>query len=107
MENFLKLFSKKFGKFRNNSIPLYSNLETKIEKLLEMQYITKKAKETILKDVRVRAALMHSFKKSEKTIQNWVEFDSIILSTPQAVDIISKQSGLKRNDILEPTKATA
>ena len=62
--------------------------------------ITKTAKNKILKNVQVRAALMSAFNMSEKSVQNWIARNDIRLTTPKAVDIIKKETGLTEKQIL-------
>lgn len=62
--------------------------------------ITKTAKTKILNDVKVRAALMSAFDMSEKSVQNWIARNDIRLTTPKAVGIISKATGLTEKQIL-------
>ena len=62
--------------------------------------ISKKAKEKILNDVKVRASLMLAFNMTEKSVQNWVAKDNIKLTTPLAVKTIAEATGLNEKQII-------
>lgn len=48
----------------------------------------------------VREALCEFFQITDRTLRNWLNESSPMLTTPDAVDIISKKSGLTREEIL-------
>lgn len=64
--------------------------------------ISAKAKEKIMGDVAVRAALMKVFLRSEKCITNWADSNDKKLSTKTAVDVLVEETGLTKEEILEP-----
>ncbi len=83
---------------RNNE--KYNTLLVVLKRKNKNMTISKKAKDSITENVKVRAAFMYEFEMSEKSVQNWVKKDSIKLTTPKAVQIIKKETGLTEKQIL-------
>lgn len=52
-------------------------------------------------------ALGYAFDRGYKTIENWLEGRNIILTTPTAVEIIKKETGLTDKEILTKSEAKA
>ena len=52
-------------------------------------------------------ALGYSFDKGYKTIENWLRDKDIRLTTPTAVSIIKKETGLSEKEILVNEKSIA
>lgn len=67
--------------------------------------ISENAKNKIMNDVRVRAALMSAFVISEKSVTNWVERNDIRLTTKTAVDVLIQETGLTKEEILDTVPA--
>ncbi len=67
-----------------------------------MAGITEAAKNKIMEDVKVRAALMSAFLMSEKSVTNWAERNDIRLTTKTAVDVLKETTGLTEDEILQP-----
>lgn len=69
--------------------------------------ISEKAKQSILGNNKLIGKLMIAFDRTQKSIENWVNKDDLMLTTPKAVEIISEHTGLTEDQILvsEPAKA--
>lgn len=63
--------------------------------------ITDKAIGTIKSSNRIIGRLMGAFDRNQNTIINWISSKDIRLTTQTAVNIISEESGLTREEILE------
>jgi hypothetical protein len=74
-----------------------------IVKKLEMG-ITDVAKTKMKGNNKVINALGYAFNRGGKTIENWIEDKHIILTTPLAVEIIKRETGLTEDQILTPTE---
>lgn len=69
--------------------------------------ISQKALEAIKANIPAKAALMVAFNRTHKTIENWIREADIMLTTKQALDIISEHTGMTEAEILETEKASA
>jgi hypothetical protein len=65
--------------------------------------ITDTAGDSILDIVECRKTLEEFFSVTSRTIRNWIRDKSPMLTTPDAVDIISQFSGLSDGEILIKT----
>lgn len=63
--------------------------------------ITDKAIGAIKSSNRIIGRLMGEFDRNQNTIINWISSKDIRLTTQTAVNIISEESGLSREEILE------
>ncbi len=63
--------------------------------------ITDKAIGAIKSSNRIIGRLMGAFDRNQNTIINWISSKDIRLTTQTAVNIISEESGLSREEILE------
>jgi len=69
--------------------------------------ITDIAIERIKTNIRCIHALGYEFQRGDKTINAWLDGKNIVLTTPTAVEIIKKETGLTDSEILEDSKVTA
>lgn len=69
----------------------------------KMTTISEKAVQVIRRDKRVIGRLILAYGKSYQTIINWMDARSPMLTTPDAVKIISEETGLDEGDILDET----
>jgi hypothetical protein len=67
-----------------------------------MTTISEKVVQVIRRDKRVIGRLILAYGKSYQTIINWMDARSPMLTTPDAVKIISEETGFTEADILEP-----
>lgn len=63
--------------------------------------ISDKAIYAIKGNNRLIARLMIAFNRGQNTIENWMSSKDVRFTTPTAVQIISEESGLSAEDILE------
>lgn len=61
--------------------------------------LTNKAKTVIDKDRRIFNLLAAEFDKSETTIRRWISSDNLLLTTPKAIKILTKELGLKESEL--------
>jgi hypothetical protein len=69
--------------------------------VVKMQTISKTAIDKIKENPVVTGRLIVLFKKSASTIERWINNRDIRLITPQALQIISQETGLSKSEILE------
>lgn len=75
------------------------------QKYLEMT-ISDKAIQAIKDSNKLMAALMTAFDRGQNTIENWMKWKDIRLTTPTAVNAIMAHSELTESDILEQEVTT-
>lgn len=63
--------------------------------------ISNTAIEVIRKNRDTKMKLALAFKKHYNTIENWINNRDAMLTTPDAVQIISEETGLTQEEILE------
>lgn len=66
--------------------------------------LTDKAKDTIIKNTRLKNLLAIEFECSVFTIKRWVDEDDVRLTAPSATTIIKEETGLTIKQILESVK---
>jgi hypothetical protein len=69
-----------------------------------MTTITDIAAKSIMESKRCKHALGYLLDKTERTIENWTRARHAILTTPDAVTTISKETGLTDKEILTERK---
>lgn len=72
-----------------------------------MTTISNIAIEQIKDNRRVIGRLVSHFDKHYRTIELWIEKKDVMLTTPDAVTIISEETGLTQDQILQESKAVA
>jgi hypothetical protein len=72
-----------------------------------MKALTNNAVEQIKGNQRLIGRLMALFNKSSFTIARWIEDKDVRLTTPNAIQIINDETGLRINQILEDIPAVA
>lgn len=68
--------------------------------------ISDKAIQKLKGNNRAIARLMIEFDRGQATIENWMNAKDVRLTTPSAVTIISTETGLAQDEVLEPVSAT-
>jgi len=63
--------------------------------------ITDRAVTAIKKNNRLIGRLIMTFNRGQNTIENWMKADDSPLTTPAAINIISEETGLAQDEILE------
>lgn len=71
-----------------------------------MYAISDKAIAAIKSSNKLMGRLMIAFDRGQNTIENWMASKDVRLTTPAAVQIISEESELANNEILEEEIAT-
>lgn len=61
--------------------------------------LTNKAKTVIINDRRIFNVLAAEFQRSETTIRRWISSDNLLLTTPKAIKILTKELGLKESEL--------
>lgn len=74
----------------------------KAKQLPGKKIFSQEAKEASINNNRVKALLMLEFDKTHKTIEMWIKAGHLLLSTPGAIAIIKKETGLKEDQIMVP-----
>lgn len=69
--------------------------------------LNRKAADQIKTNNKLIGRLMGAFNRGQKTIENWIDQNNVLLTTPLAVEIISEETGLVESQILESDKVTA
>lgn len=69
--------------------------------------ITDAAVERIRASKKCIMALGYEFERGDKTINNWLDEKNVLLTTPTAVEIIKRETGLTKDEILMKNKITA
>ena len=62
--------------------------------------ISQEAIAAIKNNNRVKARLMLEFSKTHRAVDLWIEKNSLVLTTPGAIAIIKKETGLSEAEIL-------
>jgi hypothetical protein len=75
--------------------------------IVQMKALTNNAVEQIKGNQRLIGRLMALFNKSSFTIARWIEDKDVRLTTPNAIQIINDETGLRINQILEDIPAVA
>jgi hypothetical protein len=75
--------------------------------IVQMKALTNNAVEQIKGNQRLIGRLMALFNKSSFTIARWIEDKDVRLTTPNAIQIINDETGLRINQILEDVPAVA
>lgn len=62
---------------------------------------------SIRKNNKLIGRLIMEFNRGQNTIENWLKSDNSPLTTPLGVKIISEETGLTDEEILEPVEVKA
>jgi hypothetical protein len=72
-----------------------------------MTKISDRVVQKIRRDKRIIGRMIIVYGKSYQTIINWMDTRSPMLTTPDAVKIISEETGLSENEILDEPEIAA
>lgn len=66
-----------------------------------MLKLTNFAKKAVKKNKKCRSRLCYEMDKGERTIYKWIELDALDITSAQALKIISEETGIPQEELLE------